>query len=328
MENKLVKTIIIPQKPTVDIIASIFILKKFGKEEFINIEDASIDVWATIPDGENFESLLLNEGLLLLDISDSPFYCGNSNHTLSEIVAEYLDVKDDPTLAQLLEYSRRDAGFSKGTMPDDPVNIIFSLSGIINALNKSFPNSPDKVTEIILPLIVAYHDEQQRRYHKFPEEVAKKIKNGQAVIFDTMQRDEKVRAIMIKSDNIGIPEYLKSRLGGKFDIVVSQSCKGYTSILTRQSRHLDLRSLVALLRIRETEKNNTLFIRDLARIMSDEEIDEIQEWHYIKDSNSIVNATTVENLYIPPTQIPWQEIQKLVDLGISEKLLNPKEISH
>jgi len=48
---------------------AIFILKKFGKEKYPNIENAEIEIWQELPKNETVDSLD-QKGVLALDLAE------------------------------------------------------------------------------------------------------------------------------------------------------------------------------------------------------------------------------------------------------------------
>ena len=64
--------IILPTHPQADTILAIFLLKKFGKEKYPEIEKAKIEVWNSLPKNAASESLS-KKGFFLIDIGGGKF---------------------------------------------------------------------------------------------------------------------------------------------------------------------------------------------------------------------------------------------------------------
>lgn len=317
-------TIVLPVRPQPDTIVAIFILKRFGERQFPGIEKAQYEFWPTLPDNKNSESLL-GEGFLLIDLGGGIFDHHNKNEktTASQLAADYLGQADDLSLAKLLEYARRDDFFGKGTISTDAIDRAFGLSGLVAALNKSFPRHPARVIDLILPLLAAHHAEEKRRLEEFPAAVQEKKEQGKVIEFSVKQREKKLKVIMIESDNVGLPGYLRSQIGGRYDVVVQKNRAGYVNILTRPTKRVDLRSLVALIRLRESDQNSVKLADDLRLLMTPGRIPEVNNWYYDTATNSMLNGGSSPSPEIAPTRIPWLELKKITELGLSEKLLNP-----
>ncbi|MSU55266.1 MAG: hypothetical protein EXS46_01870 [Candidatus Taylorbacteria bacterium] len=318
-----IQKIILPTRAQPDTIVAIFVLKKFGKIRFPGIENSSVDVWQTVPDGETPDSLL-SKGQLLIDLGGGQFdhHGKQTKTTATRLISEYLGVSESPSLQKLLEYTERDDFFGKGTISADPLDRAFGLSGLVAALNKNFSKRPAHVVEIVLPFIEAHFEEEVRRTEELPKEFEEKVLSGKAEIFFTKQRDKKLKVVIIDSENASMPGYLRSQVGGRFDVVAQWMPSGHVNILTRPTKHIDLRSLTAIIRTEELNlKGNTtnLDIRYLARTGR---LPEILEWYYDQATNSIQNGG-LNPKEIEKTKISRFSLRKLLEVGLSEALWNP-----
>lgn len=316
--------IILPTRPQPDTIVAIFILKKFGETIFPGIKEATIDFWQVLPENEN-EKSLDKQGVILIDLGGGRFdhHGTRAKTTASDLVSSYLGVFDDPALAKLLEYARRDDFFGKGTVSNDPLDRAFGLSSLIAVLNKSLVKNPAKVVEIILPILAAHYNEELRRTKELPKEFEDILAKGEAEMFTVKQRDKKLKAVIVSSENSSLAGYLRSQNGGKFDVVAQWLSSGHVNILTRPTKRIDLRSLAAILRLEEATTAGselTLGIRELSR---PGRIKEIPEWYYDPATNSIQNGC-LNPKEISPTKIPKDKFRKLVELGLSEQLWSPR----
>ncbi|MGD0976771.1 MAG: hypothetical protein ABR875_00555 [Minisyncoccia bacterium] len=319
--------IILPVRPQPDTIVAIFILKIFGSKQFSGIENARVEIWPIVPKEKSAEEFE-NEGHILIDTGGGRFDHHNKEHqiTASQLVVDFLEINDDPTLTKLLEYAKRDDFFGKGTISSDPIDRAFGLSALIAALNKSYPDNPNFVVNTILPIIAAHYNEEKRRFEEFPNELEQKKLEGKVVEFAAKQRDKKLKIIMIESDNIGMPGYLRSQIGGRFDVVVQRREAGFVNILTRPTKRIDLRSLVALIRVREAEHAGIGLSSKLFDLIQSGRISEVNNWYYDTATNSILNGGSTPTPDIEPTKISWDELAQVVDLGLSEKFFDPRHV--
>ena len=101
--------IVLPTRSQPDTIVGIFLLKKFGENRFPGIRDAVIDFWQVVPPGETDESLNKN-GVILIDLGGGKFdhHGRKPQTTASNLIAEHLGIKENPSLVKLLEYAERD----------------------------------------------------------------------------------------------------------------------------------------------------------------------------------------------------------------------------
>ena len=323
-QNLVFHTIVLPVRPQPDTIVAIFILKRFGEIKFPGIREAKIEFWTIMPEGQSSEQLLA-EGYVLIDLGSGPFdhHQKKERITVSELVAQYLEAADDPSLAKLLEYARRDDFYGKGTVSPDPIDRALGLSGLISALNKSLPKDPGKIIELVMPLLIAHHNEERKRFEEFPRELEGKRAENKVVEFTVKQRVKKLKIIMLESNNVGMPGFLRSQIGGRYDVVVQKNQLGYVNILTRPAKRIDLRSLAALIRLREADKNGLKISEDPESLMAKRRINEVPNWYYDTATNSILNGSTVSSVDIAPTKIDWLELRKIIELGLTEELISP-----
>lgn len=317
--------IILPTRPQPDTIVAIFILKKFGEDAFPGIKTATVDFWQVMPDKENEESLD-KKGIILIDLGSGRFdhHAIKPQTTASDLISSYLGISDNPALAKLIEYARRDDFYGKGTISNDPIDRAFGLSSLIAVLNKSLVKNPAKVVELILPILLAHYNEELKRTTELPKEFEEKVANGEAETFPAKQRDKKLKVVIVNSESGSLAGYLRSQNGGRFDVVAQWLPSGHVNILTRPTKRIDLRSLVALLRLEEATASGldlTLSVRNLAGFGR---IKEIPEWYYDPATNSIQNGG-LNPKEIKPTKIPRDKFKKIMELGLSEQLWSPRE---
>jgi hypothetical protein len=320
---KTISKIILPVRPQPDTVSAIYLLKTFGTGHFLDIDKAKVEFLATLPEGDNHSSLL-DKGILLVDVGGGIFDHHNKEEktTASALVANYLCIEKSLYLQKLLEYTYRDDVFGKGTISDDQLDRAFGLSGLISALNKLHDKNPEKVVDYVLPLIEAHVSEEKKRAEDMPNEVEEKIANGQATTFTVKQRDKKLKVIIIESDNTSLPGFLRSKLGGSYDVVAQRTPTGHVNILTRPTKRIDLRSLVATIRASELLLKKIPAEKDSRKLMITGRYEPIPEWYYDTATNSIQNGGTTPG-DTKPTLIPKQSLSKILEVGLSEKFLTP-----
>lgn len=316
-------TIILPAKSQPDTLVAVYILKTYGKERFPGIEDAEVDFWHTLPDGES-ERSLKEKGVVLIDIGAGRFdhHHRAEKTTATDLICGFLDLSQDPSLQKLIEYARRDDFFGKGTISTDPLDRAFGLSGLIANLNRMHQGAPEKVVGSILPLIAAHHFEEVRRTRELPEEFNKKLANGEAKVFSVKQRDKKLRVIAIESDNGSMSGFLRSQNGGRHDVVLQRFSSGHANILTRPTKRVDLRSLAALIRMQEASLHGLKSTSNAWHLAKMGRIDEAPNWYYDTATNSIQNGG-LNPEGVEPTAIKLPALMKILEAGLSEKLWSP-----
>lgn len=318
------KRIILPTRAQPDTLVAIFILKKFGESLFPGIKTAAVEFAQTLQPGESEESLD-KQGTVLIDIGGGHFdhHASKTKITASELIASYLGIEDDPALAKLFLYTRRDDFYGKGTISGDPLDRAFGLSALIANLNRSLVNSPARVVDIVMPFFIAHYEEESRRTKELPQEFETKLQKGEAEIFEIRQRDKKLKAVVVYSDSGSMAGYLRSQNGGKFDIVAQWLPAGHVNVLTRPAKRVDLRSLVALLRAEEATHAKLSIEVAAYQLAQTGRMKEIPEWYYDPATNSVQNGG-LNPQNIQPTRISKENFRKILELGISEQAWDPR----
>jgi len=317
-----VKRIILPTKPQPDTICAIYIMQTYGKDHWKGVESAEIVIDQSVT-AEVSEKEYLKAGDILLDIGGGFFdHHQRESITASELTARYLGVNEDETLKMMLEYARRDDLYGKGTVSDDSLDRAFGLSGLITAVAKLHPTDPEYVVKVTLPFLSAHHREQQKRVNEMPAELNEKLSSGQAQIFSVKQRKKKLTGILIQSDNPSLPGFLRSRLGGKYDVVAQRLSSGHANILTRPAKRIDLRALSVALRLMEAEKIDLVLNESMFELSRDGRLKSIPEWYYDRATNSVLNGG-LQSADTPATKLSDQELLDALNIGLSETLWSP-----
>ncbi len=182
-------------------------------------------------------------------------------------------------------------------------------------LNKKYIDNTAKVVELVLPFIDAHFGEELRRTEEMPKEVEEKLKSGDAVVYSVKQHDKKLRCIFIESDNVSLPGFLRSQLGGRHDVVLQRLPSGHTNILTRPTKRVDLRNFIATLRRAELMKAQIPKLLPMQLLRKEGRIEEVIEWYFDPATNSIQNGG-INPGDIPPTRLNRAEIISISELGL------------
>jgi len=307
--------IIIPTRPHPDVIVGIFLLIKFGVEKYPGIKDASIDIWQELPAGETNVSLG-NKGVLLLDLGGGKFDHHNTGKNLAQLVAEDLGISKDPSVAKMLAYAERDDKHGLGTVSTDALDKAFGLSGLVAALNKTM-EGPEKIVKIVLPFLEAHLQEEKRRTQELPEEFEKKMKEGKAIVFEVKQSKKNLKVVVLESNNLSMPGWLKSAGGIKADVVCQRNNAGFTNIITKPLKMVDLRWPAAYVRKAEAELRDRRLKCSTFDLMKDGKMPEIPEWYYDLATNSVLNGGASPR-GILPTAIPLDTMTDILKEALSQ----------
>jgi len=309
------KKIIIPTRPHADVIVGIFLLIKFGEAKYPGIKDSLIDIWQELPAGDTNLSLE-KKGVLLLDLGEGKLDHHKTGKNLSQLIAEDLGIVADASIAKILAYAERDDKHGLGTVSADSLDKAFGLSGLVSALNKTIKD-PEKIVKIVLPLLEAHHAEEKRRTQELPQEFEQKLKEGKAEVFEVKQGKKNLKVVVLESDNLSMAGWLKSSGGLKADVVCQKNGDGFTNILTKPLKIVDLRWLAAYLRKAEAELRDRKLACSTFDLMKPGKMQEIPEWYYDRATNSVLNGGSTPK-GILPTAIPLKTIIEILKEALSQ----------
>lgn len=311
-------TIVLPTRPQPDTIIAIFLLRTFGETLFLGISSAKIVVWQHVMAQET-EETLLKKGIVLLDIGGGRFdhHHRNVRTTASRLVAEHLGIQEDPALKKLLNYAERDDFYGKGTISSDPIDRAFGFSGLLASLNKQYVEYPDYVAEAALPLIAAHYHEQMLQHHFLPHEFADKLARGEVHLLNIKQEKKNLKVVVLESEHRSFPGYLRSQNGGAYDVVAQWLPSGHINILTRPAKRVDLRCLIALLRIKELTLRTLPIEQPLKQYTAEGKVASIPEWYFDPATNSLQNGG-VNPIETKPTVINRTDLLHILEIGLAK----------
>ena len=304
-------------KPQPDTVAAIFLLRKYGEDAFPGIARAKLELWMELPPGTTAQELEQN-GYILIDLGNGQFdhhrhlIDGRPTKCASEIVAEYLGVSQDPSLRKLLAYARRDDLEGKGTISADPLDRAFGLSGLLSNLNRTYSQDLVVVIEMVHAMFVAHHAEEENRTKILPAEWKELSADGRADQWGLNTALGRARVVQVPSDNPGMAGFLKAY--HHFDIVVVRRSTGHVSIITNQSKRVDLGPVMAHIRALEIRRSDpqAFVVNDLSQ---PGRIDEVPWWWYDTAANTLQNGGLRPDGVIS-TSLSYQEVNRALYDGL------------
>lgn len=324
MAKVLITSILLPTRPQVDTLIGLFLLKQFGEKQYPGVSTATV-----VFNQQDLESkdwaAHETEGRLLIDMGGGPLdhHVHGDTVCLSEVVVKFLGQEKNKAVGKLVAFARRDDVDGQGVISQDPIDRAFGLSGLIVSLNRIYQQEPNRVYEIVTPLIDAHYKEQVKRTEELPKLFADLLKEGKANKTTAVHRGKKLNIALFHSDDPSLASYLRSFAGGNFDVVVQVKATGHVNILTHTNRRPDLRSLAVVIRKAElmlTEARENVNSEDLS---STGRLDAVPQWYFDTATNSLQNGG-VNPGKIQPTSIPHVKILDLVRIGLEETMWKPR----
>ncbi len=310
-----IERILIPTRPQPDTIVAILLLQEYGSVMFPGVTTARVEIKNAVAPEDTFESLL-EKGTLALDVGGGPFDHHDTGKTASELVAKALGIGSNPELKQLIAYAVRDDTQGKGTLSRDPLDRAFGLSGLIAALNKLYVEEPDRIVSLVVPLLSAHLHMTRQHTVELPKDILRKKEIGEYVEVAEEQGGTRLKIAFVTSEKPAMPGYLRAQSGRNADVVVQKTENGnHYAILSKQQKKVNLSKVMALIRLREAEHlgiDLTVSENELEHIRT---IEQIPNWYYDPATNSLLNGGP-HNRTIAESKIPWEEMLKIVPLGI------------
>ena len=308
-----IHTIALFPKIQADTASAVYLIQQFGENLFPGAAKANLVFWSGLPEGKT-PAMLKDEGFLLLDLGGELDHHlvnarnGKRADCLTTLVAKHLGLENHPALQKLLAWTKRDDLDGKGTISADPIDRAFGLSGIIMNLNREYKDSPEYVLQIVTHLIDAHFREEHRRHVELPREWEQLQEEGKAQSIILQQGSAQLSGVALVSDNTALAGYLKA--AQKLDVIIQRSSKGHTNILTQQLRSLDLRPVIAEIRLAEAEKKG-IRLPSSVDPGAGGRVDAIPEWYYDEAANTLQNGG-VNPTGVNPTQLSLEEITAIV----------------
>lgn len=296
-----VSKIIFPNKPHLDPIAAYWLLRQYGADRYVGIDQAKFGVWTS---GQAPDSTMLENwqqtGVVTFDIAGGTFDHHGNNDCLTVMVAKQLNVIENPELQSLLRYVQEDDASGLH-------NNFGELAGILKVLYQA-----NETIESVIILTLKILDALQTKEKAWHVE-AKVEFDTKAKVFKIKQRGRKIKLVVIKSDNFHVANYAKQNEG--VAIVVQQNKLNQCFIFTNAFFRIHLEPLVAVIRWREAELNHKTV--PLLQLRQPGKIQAVQNWFYHESLNALMNGSEALANTIP-TKITLQEIVELVVFGLSD----------
>lgn len=296
-----VSKIIFPNKPHLDPIAAYWLLLNYGAEKFPGIKEASLAVWKAghSPSSETLKQWQ-EEGVISFDIEGGTYDHHGTQKCTALLIAEDLGIKENPELQALLRYVQEDdmAGLH---------NNFGDLAGVIKAFYKK-----EEETEEVIKFTLKIIDALQAKEKSWAVD-AKKEFEEKAKVFKIKRGKNKIKLAVIKSDNLDVSNY--GRQKENVAVLIQQNSKGFVYIFTNAFNKLNIKDIVAVIRLREAELNNKP-LRHKRDLRSPGKITEVQNWFFHDALNAMMNGSAAL-AETPPTKIPLEEIVGIVVFGLA-----------
>ena len=312
------KSILTHERPHVDEIVAIWLLRKFGEQRFPGVGTATVSftsIRRLAEAGlkpEDYEA----RGTLLLGIGGGRF---DEHPTLEQdrktgdcattLVAKELGVSDDPSLAKILRFVRA-ADVDGNASP-------FDISYVVKLLHAKHPDDPHRVIEWALVAIEAKYQEQLRFFT-----VVKPEFDAKARVEEITVGKKRLRIVTIDSDEDGIHKYARSEYGGRAAVVIQRRSTGNVAVFGNKQAGVDLREAAKLIRLAEREAKGLKLAADDERLLAEGYAPGAEEWFYHRQGQMLLNGSLTQ-ADVPATRLSLDRIAELVKTGVDSTRLKP-----
>lgn len=300
-----IKKILIPNKPHLDPIAAIYLLRQYGQEKFPGISDAEIVLWEHSHDPSEKEGWSLENGILMIDMGGGAFdhhhLIGNTKETATSLVAAYLGIDNNPELSALLGYIREDD-------LEGLHNRYGDLAYVLKCMHKQ--NEPvGAVIEFALQTLKYLQASQKEWHHNVKNEFEQKVKLVRIKRFK-----KKLKIGIIESDSLQVGNY--GLTVANLSAVIQKRSSGHVMILTNKHHRLDLREPVAAIRKKELELMGYDKEVDARKLQYEGKSQLIPNWFYHKSLNAFLNGSDAL-AKTEPARVPFKDIVRFVLYGLA-----------
>ena len=312
------KRILTHERPHLDEIVAIWLLRKFGEQRYPGIARAEVSFTSIRKlaeaglKPEDYEA----QGTLLLGIGGGRF---DEHPTMDEgrkagdcattLVAREIGVSDDPSLAKILRFVRA-ADVEGNASP-------FDVSYVVKLLHARYPDDPHRVIEWALVAIEAKYQEQLRFFTVIKPEF-----DAKARVEEVAVGKKRLRIVTVDSDEDGIHKYARSEYGARAAIVIQRRSSGNVAVFGNKQAGVDLREAAKLIRLAEQEAKGIPALADEERLLAEGYAPGAEEWFYHRQGQMLLNGSLTQ-ADVPPTRVSLDRILELVKIGIDPAQVKP-----
>lgn len=314
-----VKGIVTHERPHIDEICALWLLKRFGGEKFPGVAEAPVSFWATggeAPDGLKAE-MYEEQGFLLIGVGGGRFdehprpgQPAKKNECATTLVAKELGVDDDPALERIVKFvinaDLRGAG--------NP----FDLSCLVKTLYHIYPDRPAEVMNWAMIALDAKHKEQMEFLTATREEFQKSAQ------IEEVQgpNNRTIKVATVVSDNEQMNRFARSKHGGCMAGIIQQQASGNVQIYTNRQFGITLYDVSQMIRLEEQQLKDKVVTTDWEALAGEGKVLGVEEWYFHYGLQALLNGSLTAK-GVPPTRIPLARIQEIVRVGINPAAFEP-----
>jgi len=307
--SKPIKVIATHFRPHLDEITAIWLLRKFGREEFAGIEKAEIQYWNESDikqkpeDYEAQEIILLGIGRGRFDEHPDSENGRKEDECCATLVARHLGVDEESALKEILNFVKKS---DLKACTDS-----FNPSTVVKDFHREYPDNPEKAIDWAEAML----EVKYRKQEKFLVETKKEF-DEKAQVEDVEVNGKTLKVVTVISDNEQIGSFARSKRGCEAAVVIQKNSRGNVQIFPNRRYGILFYDVAQMIRLEEQREKGRLITTDWKELAREGNVKGAEEWFFHEAGQFLLNgSSTAPN--VPSTQIPLKQIVKLVKIGIS-----------
>jgi len=307
------KTIVTHEKPHLDEIGVIWLLKYFdeGEKKFPGIRDAKIEFWGeggTTPDGRNVKEwekdgfLMVGVGGGRLDEHKQNINVAADGECAFSLARKELGLDDNPALDEIDRFILR-VDSKGGANP-------FDISSIVKAGN----NYSEKTQHVINWAMLALQWKYMEQLQFFELTRAEFDEKAEIEKIETYKGT--VNLVVIESDDPLITRFARSTFGCEAAVVIQKQHSGNVQISTNKKFAIKLHDVIQILRLEEQKLKGGVVVYNWQELSAGGKLEAVPEWYFHEGAQMLLNGS-LSCPNIPPTQISLDNIKRFVQTALN-----------
>jgi|GEM_PF-604150 len=277
----------------VDEVCAVWLLRKFGVRHDPDIAKYPIKLMGPGEDSGEWTS----QGYMVVHVGGDERSC--------DIAAEAMKVKDDPSLSQILHYSRTHLKGRIGPL---------ELPSIIASFCAVHPDEYERAFKWSSTAFDTKHVVQQM-FHSAKEDYEKAIKEENYI------GSRKVMIVTFESDNPAVSRYARSKkFGCNAAVVIQKNSKGQVQVYASKRHGVNLDDVAKMLRLHEQRVKKNICTTDWRELGAHGRVTGAEEWWFHKEAGMLLNGS-LSAPDVPPTNLDLETIRDIVAVGINPQAM-------
>lgn len=307
------------ESPDLDCTLCVWLLKRFGESRYPGVSQLPVQFYpaGVIPDDLHPDELEATRGILAVDTGggrldthsrDGVVDAEKHDKSAASLVAEDLGIAGMAELEKILQFVTLQEIKGRSIASTQPMDHLVSLPNLIRGLNLLYPQTPDRVIELMLEMYdAAYLTEKEWFQAKEDYKSATSVRLA-----------NKARIVAIASDTSAA---LKVARLHKADLIIHRNSAGQTGITARNNgilSQLNLNLIAEVVRTAEATVAGEPVEYERLRAYG-----VVHGW-FLHDSGRILSKGSPKNREVPPSLLALEDLLQFAGARLDEELKMPE----